>query len=52
MTVDKKTVEQLVEIITREVLLAMLEQQSKAEVPRRRAVQAQLRRWLMRQNLL
>jgi len=33
MTVDKKTVEQLVEIITREVLLAMLEQQSKAEAP-------------------
>ena len=33
MTVDKKTVEQLVEIITREVLLAMLEQQAKAAVP-------------------
>ncbi len=33
MTIDKKTVEQLVEIITREVLLAMLEQQSQASAP-------------------
>lgn len=33
MSIDPKTVEQLVEIITREVLVAMMEQQAKAAAP-------------------
>ena len=35
MNSDLKTVEQLVEVITREVLVAMAEQQQRASYPRR-----------------
>ncbi len=49
---DPKAVENLVEIITHEVLAAMLEQQEKAAGAGRRAVQVQLRRRAVRAHLL